>query len=161
MRLLLFRHAEAVWTGGDVSSDWARHLTPGGRTHALRCGESLASLGERIDVILTSPLSRAVQTAELMARSFDAPVQTSSTLEPESRLSRFIDRLEALAPASTVLAVGHEPLMSEWSALLLGTPGPPRAYTPGAGFLIEFSGEIRPGNGRAAFYLGARGMERL
>src|SRR6478752_7669852 len=64
MRVTLIRHAEA---GDDAPRDEARALTSRGRADARRLGRVLARRGVRFSTIVTSPLVRAVQTAEIVA----------------------------------------------------------------------------------------------
>ena len=64
MRVTLIRHAEA---GDDAPRDESRALTVRGRADARRLGRALARRGVRFTLIVTSPLVRAVQTAEIVA----------------------------------------------------------------------------------------------
>lgn len=163
MRLLLARHAKAVSDGDWVSSDEARHLKRVGRQHAIDAGQVLGSAGEVLDAVLTSPLTRTVQTAELMARGlgWEGVIASCAPLEPGGRLSRFLDALASFGDDARVLAVGHEPQMSEWCAKLLGVPTPPRVYHPGTVLVLEFPGVAEPGKGRAVLHFGREGLETL
>lgn len=163
MRLLLARHAKAVSDGQWVSGDEARHLKLAGRQHAIEAGRALGAAGEKLDAVLTSPLTRTVQTAELMARGlgWEGIIESCAPLEPGGRLSRFIDALASFPADACVLAVGHEPQMSEWCARLLGEHSPPRAYHPGTVLVITFPGVAEPGKGRAVRHFGREGLESL
>lgn len=163
MRLILVRHAETVSEGGWVHSDAARYLTPAGRRHAREAGASLKQAGERPLLFLSSPLTRAVQTTELMAREFnDADViETTAALEPGARLSTFVDALNEHGPDACIVAVGHEPQMSEWAARLLGVASAPRPYRPGTVLVLEFEGAAELGRARAVRHYGAEGLETL
>lgn len=163
MRLILMRHAQTISQGRWVRSDAARYLTAAGRRHARRAGASLSAAGEQPLLFLSSPLTRAVQTTELMAREMiDADViETSAALEPGARLSTFIEALNELEADACIVAVGHEPQMSEWSAQLLGTPRPPRAYYPGTVLVLQFNGRAEPGRAKAVTHYGPDGLEAL
>ena len=95
MQVLLVRHAEAV----DVRSaqtDYERWLTQGGRKTMALVGEALVKWELRYSRIYTSPLVRAVQTAEILAASqpkFDGPFEVLSALSTED-----VTTAQALAP---------------------------------------------------------------
>lgn len=146
-----------------MESDAARYLTPAGRRHARKAGASLKEAGENPQLILASPLTRTVQTAELMARELndDDVVQTTSALHPGARLSTFIEALNELPSNACVVAVGHEPHMSDWAARLLGLAQPPRSYRPGTVLVLQFEGPVEPSRGKAVRHYGAHGLEEL
>ena len=122
MRLIVVRHAEAA--PGDP--DETRPLTPAGQDAARALGERLA--GERIDVILTSPLLRARETAEAIARSSQAPVEIDERLAPGATAA---GTREAVAgKGDTVVTVGHQPDCSE---IVLELTGREQRFAP-AGF---------------------------
>ena len=116
MRLYVVRHAEAA--PGDP--DELRALTPAGREQARRLGETL---GVAFDAVLSSPLLRARETAELIAGR--AP-------EPDERLAPGATphdvQSAAFGRGETVLVVGHEPDCSRAVAALGG--GPTRPFSP-------------------------------
>ena len=101
--LWLLRHAEAA----DGLPDDERPLTARGVRHADAAGKALARLGVNIDVCLTSPKARAVQTAELVCE----PLGIEPTLEPRLSGEPF-DPYELVAGLGEVLLVGHDPSFS-------------------------------------------------
>ena len=126
MRLVLVRHAEAA--SGDP--DELRALTPEGQEQARKLGERLRAQGVIPDVVLSSPLLRARQTAAELGFG-----------EPES--------LDALAPGATVddvrtairgrgetvAVVGHQPDCSLIAASLRGGDEP--AFPPAGAQIID------------------------
>lgn len=110
MQLYVMRHAEAVdasETCGKADAD--RTLTPDGIARAEKMVRALQDLGADVDVVLTSPLTRAVQTGELVARRFKgAKLQTTSLLCPGSKPRALIEEVAAIK-AREVLCVGHSP----------------------------------------------------
>ncbi|MEM9493488.1 MAG: phosphoglycerate mutase family protein, partial [Myxococcota bacterium] len=66
MKLYLIRHSNAV-DAGDGISDGHRFLSAEGRTRCREVGRVLREAGVTLDAVVTSPLVRAVQTAELLA----------------------------------------------------------------------------------------------
>lgn len=163
MRLLLARHAQAVNQSEWVRSDEARYLTETGRQQALTAGTLLGQAGEQPSRVLASPLTRAVQTAELLAQGlgYRGVIESTAGLEPGARLSLFLDALASAPPDDVVLAVGHEPHMSEWSAALLGVRTPPRPYRPGTVLVLDFDGVPEPGQATVSLHVGGEGLERL
>ena len=122
MRLFVVRHAEAA--PGDP--DELRPLTVVGQDAARALAERLAD--ERIDVILTSPLLRARQTAEAIARTSRAPVEVDERLAPGATAAA---AREAVAGrGETVVTVGHQPDCSE---IVLELTGREQRFAP-AGF---------------------------
>jgi phosphohistidine phosphatase len=101
--LWLLRHAEAA----DGMPDDERPLTDKGSRQAEAAGIAIARLGERIDVCLSSPKLRAMQTAERVCERLGLEVR------PEPALSGApFDVEELTAGLGTVLIVGHDPSMS-------------------------------------------------
>jgi phosphohistidine phosphatase len=115
MDLFLVRHAEAVDRAAGIS-DERRALTARGRRHFAKCVRGLGRLGLRFDVLVHSPLLRAMETAELCVPLLDGETRVSMRLvQPPD---------EALLTELTggrVAIVGHEPYLSE--LLTLATIG--------------------------------------
>src|SRR5579863_4928565 len=118
--VLLHALAEDAAAGGDE----ARHLTEVGRQRTLKASAGMRALGLKFDLILTSPLTRAVETAEIVASVYDglAPrvvTELAIGIAPG-------DAIAALAPFGrydSVMIVGHEPQLSALvSILLTGEP---------------------------------------
>jgi phosphohistidine phosphatase len=122
-KIYLMRHSQSAPADFRTTDD-ARWLTSKGRSIASDAGRALAqeiSGGAVIDTIVTSPLSRTVQTAELVAQAlgWQAEIHCLSSLRSESSPQRAIEELLEL-PAEVVLAVTHEPIVSSMCALLSG-----------------------------------------
>ena len=122
MRLYFLRHgpaeSRADWTGDDRE----RPLSDDGRKAVRREVAGLKALGLGIDIIVTSPLSRARETAEIVADGLD---MTDRVVEDE-RLAHGFDAGDARAIVAehgrdaTVMLVGHEPDFSNTMAALTG-----------------------------------------
>ncbi len=116
VRLYLIRHAEAA--PGDP--DHLRPLTPSGRETARRLGHELA--GEGIELVLSSPLLRARETAELIASGCGAPAEPDERLSPGAGLDDVRAAVEGRG--ESVAVVGHQPDCSEIALALTGSdPG--------------------------------------
>ncbi|MCE9591695.1 MAG: phosphohistidine phosphatase SixA [Planctomycetes bacterium] len=131
MIVYFFRHgiAEDAPPGGD---DASRELTPEGVEKTTLAARGLANLIEKPDAILTSPKSRAVQTAQIISGAFDMKVRTLPVLADglDTAVVRAIARLRH----ESVLLVGHEPTLSRVVELLCaGHDAPPFVQMKKAG----------------------------
>lgn len=162
MRLLICRHAHAV-DPSETTDDRVRWLTAHGRQTAQKVGAMLTRSGDVPSLVLTSPLVRAVQTAELIvgATGFAGPVEVEPSLSPEGRLSSLIARLTERGEEGTVLCVGHEPQMSAWTAALTGHAPLPAAFEPACISCIEWDGPPELGTGRLAWFQRSRTLDRI
>ena len=117
MRVTLIRHAEA---GDDAPRDESRALTVRGREDARRLGRALARRGVRFTLMVTSPLVRAVQTAEIVAAAvgYRGRMPATDLLEPEGAASEVVAFLETVADEKSVALVAHEPILSAVAAAL-------------------------------------------
>ena len=114
MDLLFLRHGEAG-RRSNLASDFKRSLTVEGKKEIVEIANGLKSLDVKLDRILTSPLLRAKQTAEIIARSikFKNKIEEIDSLKPEGNRLEFYSILSKFKQDSVVLVVGHEPYLSE------------------------------------------------
>ena len=114
MDLLILRHGEA---GRHSLSpgDSKRSLTSEGRQEIVDLSNGLKSLGIKLDKVFTSPLLRAKQTAEIVTKSlkYKGTIEDLNSLKPEGNRLEFYSVLSKLKQESVILAVGHEPYLSE------------------------------------------------
>jgi len=148
MRLYLVRHAEAIERSG-ATPDASRYLTPKGRTAFRKIARRAREAGIAPEVIFTSPLLRAVQTAEILAERLkhEGPVVVANELSPG-----FDDRaLRSLLAGAGNLAeaafVGHEPDLGDLAALLLSLRGD-FPLRKGAVVALEMEGTAQRGAGK-------------
>jgi phosphohistidine phosphatase len=122
MKLYFLRHGIAAdreeWTG----SDYDRPLTGEGCERMEREARALAALGIAPDLILTSPLVRAKQTAQLLAKGikYDNRLTEDERLGPGFNVQRLRAILRQHPSAGSIVLVGHEPDMSETIGSLVG-----------------------------------------
>ena len=112
MRLILVRHAEAA----PGSPDELRALTPAGREAARALGERLAP--EKIDAVVSSPLLRARETAEPVAKAAGVEPEVDERLCPGATAADV--RAAVAGRGETVVVVGHQPDCSEVFLALTG-----------------------------------------
>lgn len=149
MLLLLVRHAIAedrvafARTGKD---DDLRPLSGAGRKKMRLVAEALRDLVPSPDLLLTSPLLRARQTADVLAAAVDlAPVDCPS-LAPDAEPADVLRALAERRNAHTVIAVGHEPALSRLAGYALtGRAQPLFTLKKGAACLLEVAPAWRPG----------------
>jgi phosphohistidine phosphatase len=114
MELFILRHGEAgkrLGTGNDA----ARSLTVAGQKEVEEVAESLTEMNVKLDFIVTSPLKRALQTAEIVAGTLKVKkngFEEWDELKPEGNRQEFYRRLSQFKQESSVMVVGHEPYLS-------------------------------------------------
>ncbi|CEJ44999.1 phosphohistidine phosphatase SixA [Umezakia ovalisporum] len=122
MQLYLIRHGIAEEKQPDIK-DEDRRLTQKGRQKTEKVARKIKKLGLQFDVILTSPLVRARQTAEiLVANKLSTDWEESFHLAPNGHIHRWLNEwLEPknYAQKSQIALVGHEPCLSNWAEILL------------------------------------------
>ncbi len=122
MKLYFLRHGLAAereeWSGDDA----ARPLTDEGKARMARAAAVFAKLELGLDAIITSPLVRAVQTAEIVARELKMQNQlvTDERLAPGFDADALAKILPAYPKAAALMFVGHEPDFSETISYLIG-----------------------------------------
>jgi phosphohistidine phosphatase len=110
MNLCFLRHGEADWRNWDKPDD-ERPLTERGRKEMKRVAKFLEQLKFSPDTIITSPLPRASQTAQIVADRLGVDLKTDASLAHGFNLER-LRRLIAKTDAECVVVVGHEPEFS-------------------------------------------------
>jgi phosphohistidine phosphatase len=118
MKLCLLRHGEADWPNWDKPDD-ERPLTERGRREMRRVAKFLERLKLVPDAILTSPLPRASQTADIVGKRLGIELQTEPALAHGFNIE-CLRRLLAKRDAECVMIVGHEPEFSEVTGKLTG-----------------------------------------
>ena len=118
MNLCFLRHGEADWPNW-TKPDNERPLTERGRKEMKRVAKFLERLKLVPDVILTSPLPRASQTAEIVGQRLGIELQIEPALAHGFNIER-LRRLLAKRDAECIMIVGHEPEFSEIIGELTG-----------------------------------------
>ncbi len=168
MRLLLVRHAiaedraeHAREGGGD---DTTRPLTDRGRRRMKRAARGLATLVPSIDLLATSPLTRAIQTAEILAKRIDVgEVASCDALVPEAEPAATIEWLRQRKDSpELVTLVGHEPHLGRLAGwLVAGRDAAPVELRKGGACLIDVADGIRAGCGTLLWALAPRQLRAL
>lgn len=121
MQVFLVRHADAVDETLALADPY-RHLTPAGRQQARAIGDRLRWHDCLPTQIWSSPLVRAIQTAELVAATLmcELAIEAIPSLAPDEDPRAVAAALAALPGDAAAILVGHEPGLSALGALLLG-----------------------------------------
>lgn len=122
MTIYFLRHASAGERKKDPAKDAKRGLDRVGIEQAVQMGRVLAGLESHLDVILTSPLKRAAQTATLVANEmgYEGKLVVEASLRPGAAFSAFQQALAKHAGHESMLVVGHNPNLSQFLGRLIG-----------------------------------------
>ncbi|HZW84794.1 MAG TPA: phosphohistidine phosphatase SixA, partial [Nitrososphaerales archaeon] len=114
MELIVLRHGEAGNSSPSMTKDFGRGLTTSGRDEMEEVAVSIYGMKLEIDRIMTSPLPRARESAEIVAKRLKKQevLEVWDELKPEGRTADLYRRLSKLKGESSVLLVGHEPFLS-------------------------------------------------
>ncbi|HEY3182601.1 MAG TPA: histidine phosphatase family protein [Gaiellaceae bacterium] len=126
MRVIVVRHAEAA----PGEPDELRALNSAGRETARALGEQLR--GTRIDAVVSSPLLRARETAEPIARVAGVEPETDERLAPGASADDF--REAVAGRGDTVVVVGHQP---DCGLAVLALTGREVSFRPGGTAELE------------------------
>src|SRR5262245_44680628 len=124
MKLLLIRHGiaedqEVFARTGKV--DDLRPLTGKGKDEMRDVARGLERIIKDIDVIASSPLTRAQQTADIVAKEFpDAERETIAAMSPDAPYETLMDWLGREREKDVVAAAGHNPHISGLASWLIG-----------------------------------------
>jgi phosphohistidine phosphatase len=112
--LYVLRHGEAGKRLAAGSKDSERALTVAGAKEVEEIAGAIAKLGIKPDLVATSPLARAHQTAAIVAKKLKIKnrLQDWDELKPEGSRIRLYERLAKFKPEASVMVVGHEPYLS-------------------------------------------------
>jgi phosphohistidine phosphatase len=123
MEIYILRHGIAE-EGKPGGRDSERRLTPSGKEKLRTVLQLARQGGVRLDLILSSPYVRAVETAEIAADElgYKGKLLTTEALTPMSGPGPVWDVIREHSDAASLLLAGHEPLLSQVVAHLLGVP---------------------------------------
>jgi phosphohistidine phosphatase len=114
MELIILRHGE---TGqrSSIASDSIRPLTSSGEAEIHEIAKALKIIGLKFDIVVTSPLKRAYDTAMIVSDVFNIgkKVQVWNELAPEGKKIEVYRKISHIREEYTVLIVGHQPLLGQ------------------------------------------------
>jgi phosphohistidine phosphatase len=119
------RHGEAGKRLAAGGKDSERSLTVMGQKEVQEVARALSWLDEKIDLVVTSPLKRSAQTAQIVAKELKlkkGAVEEWDELKPEGNRAALLRKLSQFKQESSVLVIGHEPYLSTMiSEIVSGT----------------------------------------
>jgi len=165
MEIVLIRHAKAE--SRDPNSwpdDGLRPLTAEGRAEQRAATRSMKKMGIKFDFLVTSPLARAKETAEIVAKGYrwlEAP-QEAEELGHGYAVGAVIKLLAKFPPDATVALVGHEPDLSDLAGALTTKDGRLNIAVKKSGVVgIEFEGPAEEAKGTLLFHLKPGHLRKL
>jgi phosphohistidine phosphatase len=165
MNLVIVRHGPAgdreTWQaeGGD---DRERPLTPDGKKQMRRAAAGLSKLVSGFDLLASSPLVRAMESAEIVAEEFGVDITTLELLMPEADPDNLVPWLAEQDPETTIAVVGHEPHLSTLVGHLV--TGKSRSFITlkkAGSCMVELSNPIKAGTGTLGWLLTPKALRRL
>lgn len=153
MKLYLIRHSIAENISID-KKDFDRELTEEGKFIIKKTSEAWKNYIGYIDVVLTSPLKRAIQTAEILSSNVQATpnIIKDNNLGTGSRTADLIDLLNSF-DYKNVAVVGHQPDLSHHLNNFCGTGSFNFAFPPASLAKIEFENTIKYGKGKLIYFI--------
>jgi phosphohistidine phosphatase len=138
LKVFLVRHADADADIPEGLGDDARALTAKARHSIAAHFNGLKARITMPSLMLTSPLVRAVQTAQILsaALEYEGPLRAHRSLLPDMPVGA-IDSVLNEPTLETLVLVGHNPSMSAMAAHLLGMQNFPKPVTPGTVIALE------------------------
>src|SRR5579872_1765516 len=125
MIIYFLRHASAGEHLLSPKKDEKRALDKEGIEQCGYVGRALAAIEAQVDVIVSSPLKRATQTASLVGNEmgYEGKLQVETALRPEATFADFRKMLEKYATAESVMGVGHNPNLSQFLGAVISESG--------------------------------------
>jgi phosphohistidine phosphatase len=139
-------------------------LTSRGQVKTREAAKGLRSLDLGIDVLLTSPLRRAAQTAKALEEFLNGDVKAEilDALEPDRPVRDVISALSKVESQGTVVLVGHEPQLGSLTAsLVIGSPRSNLSLDKAGACLIGFEDSVQSGSGELVWLMPRRLLRRL
>ena len=122
MEIYLIRHSEAVELSNEIVDDSFRYLSHNGRLKTIEVAGRLRDMNIHFDCILSSPVVRAVQTAELISGTLkhNGEFMTAIELMGGNSFTRFMQLIKRNSRFDKVACVGHAPDVNNYAIGLIG-----------------------------------------
>ncbi len=156
MECILFRHGIAVERTDWDGEESLRPLTPEGKTKTRKALAGIHRFGVRPTHLFSSPLARALQTAQLAQEVFglQGQIQIANELLPDAPPEDLLAVLGALPADACAVLVGHEPhLGSAASVMLFGKSHGGLSLKKAGACSVAFDAKPRTGRGSLTWWL--------
>lgn len=162
LELYLIRHGVAAERGEEFPDDSKRPLTAEGVARLRKEAKALEGLDVGFDQILSSPLVRARQTAEVFAEELKGkpPIANTDALTPAGSPGAVIQELAKHMRKARIALVGHEPNMGELAAFLIGAKVA-LPFKKGAICRIDFSVFPPKGKGELCWFVTPKMLRKI
>lgn len=162
VQLYLIRHGVAAERGDDYPDDSKRPLTADGMSRLRKEAKALDALDVNIEAVISSPLVRTRQTAEIIVKGLKRrpSIVFSDALAPDGTPEAVVEELAKHATRSSVALVGHEPNLGELAAHLIGARRP-LEFKKGGICRIDFEAFPPEGAGSLRWFLPPRLLRQL
>jgi phosphohistidine phosphatase len=165
VKLLVIRHGPAgdrdAWTA-QGRDDRLRPLTADGKKEMRQVAKGLATLVPEIELIATSSLVRATQTAEIVADQYGSETVTLEPLAPGGEPDEIVSWLREQRSTGTIALVGHEPDLSALvSHLLARAPSSFVTLKKSGACLLQLDQPPKPGRATLTWLLTPRVLRQL
>ena len=162
LELYLIRHGVAAERGEDFPDDSKRPLTNAGISRLRKEAKALDALGVAFDHIITSPLVRTKQTADIFAETLKSKpsVSQSDALAPAGTSTAVVQELAKHMRKGRIALVGHEPNIGELAARLIGARMP-FEFKKGAICRIDFEVFPPKGMGQLRWFVTPRMLREI
>ena len=162
LELYLIRHGIAAERGDDYPDDSKRPLTNDGISSLRKEVEALENLDVAFDHIITSPLVRTKQTAEIFAQHLPSKpsMSTSDSLAPAGSPAGVVQDVVKHARKGRIALVGHEPNLGELAARLIGAKTPIE-FKKGGICRIDFEALPPKGTGQLRWFVTPKMLRKI
>lgn len=125
MIIYFLRHASAGEPVINPKKDEKRALDTEGIDQCGYVGRALAAIEAQVDMIVSSPLKRATQTASLVGNEmgYEGKLQIEAALRPGATFADFRKLVEKYSRQEAIMVVGHNPNLSQFLGLLVSDSG--------------------------------------
>lgn len=147
MNVYILRHASAGTRRANPALDAKRSLDKEGKEQCLIIARFLNTLNVQFDLIASSPLKRALQTASLVGTElgYESPIQATDVLAPLATVKGFLEYLGTITAHENVLLVGHNPNLQHFLGALVTTAASRANIRLRKGAVARIDASRRPG----------------
>jgi phosphohistidine phosphatase len=162
LELYIIRHGVAAERGEEYPDDSKRPLTSSGISRLRKEAKALDAIGVAFDLILTSPLVRARQSADVFAETMKSKptVANTDSLAPAGTPTAVMQELGKHMRKGRIALVGHEPNLGELAARLIGAKSP-LEFKKGGVCRIDFEVFPPKGVGHLQWFVTPRMLRKL
>jgi phosphohistidine phosphatase len=155
MNIYLIRHADAE-KSSPSKKDYERKLTPEGISAVKSAAEGWKNLISSFDYIISSPLKRALQTAEIIAKTFQYAKEIVTDKRIAGGKTEDLIEIANSLDGKEIAFIGHEPDFSKHVSSLISSSGAFLSFKKGMIAKISFENKARLSKGNLEFLIPAK-----